>query len=177
MDLRALLLLDVCSACYLFLRRPPCSNRVPAVSYSHRGRGRPFVESSRIANKRRAKLVKRTPLLFILPLFAPLLILVNMVILDKNSIKFIKSWSDGDFRLRPEFPDPNSNLPQLAYQQILDEDRNIVLEELVGEYEFHEEHNHWHINNVALFEVHAGSPDGPVYGSGTIKVTFCLIDW
>ena len=89
----------------------------------------------------------------------------------------IANTGEGDLRLRPEFPDVNSELPQLAIQQILDADRNVIYEEVVGEFQFHPEHNHWHINNVALFEVHAGSPDGPVFGSGSIKVTFCMIDW
>jgi hypothetical protein len=44
------------------------------------------------------------------------------------------------------------------------------------EFEFHPEHNHWHIGNTALLEVRQGSPRGPVVGGNSIKTTFCLID-
>lgn len=46
-----------------------------------------------------------------------------------------------------------------------------------GTFEFHPAHNHWHIGDVALFEVRKGSPTGPVVGGNSIKTTFCLIDW
>ena len=50
-------------------------------------------------------------------------------------------------------------------------------EKVVSQFEFHEAHNHWHINGVALFEVRIGSSTGPVFGSISVKTTFCLIDW
>jgi hypothetical protein len=46
-----------------------------------------------------------------------------------------------------------------------------------GAFEYHPAHNHWHIGDVALFEVRKGSPTGPVVGGNSIKTTFCLIDW
>jgi hypothetical protein len=46
-----------------------------------------------------------------------------------------------------------------------------------GTFEFHPAHNHWHIGEVALFQVRKGSPTGPIVGGQSIKVTFCLIDW
>ena len=46
-----------------------------------------------------------------------------------------------------------------------------------GTFEFHPAHNHWHIGDVALFEVRKGSPTGPIVGGNSIKTTFCLIDW
>ena len=53
-----------------------------------------------------------------------------------------------------------------------------VLQSLpTGTFEFHPAHNHWHIGEVALFEVRKGSPTGPVVGGQSIKTTFCLIDW
>ena len=54
---------------------------------------------------------------------------------------------------------------------------NVVSESVAGTFDFHPEHNHWHINHVALFEVRQGSPTGPVVGGNSIKTTFCLIDW
>lgn len=53
---------------------------------------------------------------------------------------------------------------------------------LTGAFFFHPEHNHWHLNDVALFEVrHAadngkGGRWGAVFGD-SVKQTFCLIDW
>ena len=54
---------------------------------------------------------------------------------------------------------------------------NVVNEKVAGTFEFHPAHNHWHIGDVALFEVRKGSPTGPVVGGNSIKTTFCLIDW
>jgi hypothetical protein len=54
---------------------------------------------------------------------------------------------------------------------------NVVSERAAGTFEYHPAHNHWHIGDVALFEVRKGSPTGPVVGGNSIKTTFCLIDW
>ena len=54
---------------------------------------------------------------------------------------------------------------------------NVVSEQVAGTFEFHPAHNHWHIGDVALFEVRHGSPTGPIVGGNSIKTTFCLIDW
>jgi hypothetical protein len=54
---------------------------------------------------------------------------------------------------------------------------DVLAEFPTSEFEYHATHNHWHINDVALFEVRKGSPTGPVVGGNSIKTTFCLIDW
>jgi hypothetical protein len=54
---------------------------------------------------------------------------------------------------------------------------NVISESLAGVFLFHEAHNHWHIGDVALFEVRKGSPRGKIVGGNSIKTTFCLIDW
>jgi hypothetical protein len=54
---------------------------------------------------------------------------------------------------------------------------NVVREFVAGTFEFHPAHNHWHIGDVALFEVRKGSPTGPIVGGNSVKTTFCLIDW
>jgi hypothetical protein len=55
---------------------------------------------------------------------------------------------------------------------------NVVSESVAGTFLFHPEHNHWHIGDVALFEVRKGSPTtGKIVGGNSIKTTFCLIDW
>jgi hypothetical protein len=89
----------------------------------------------------------------------------------------IANTGHGDLRLRPEFPLGDINQPQLAIQELLDANRNLVSSQVVSEFEYHPAHHHWHINDIALFAVHAGSPTGAVYGTTSIKVTFCLIDW
>lgn len=90
----------------------------------------------------------------------------------------IANTGAGHWRMRPGFPTvPGAPLVQDAYQQILDASGNLVAEHLVSQFAFHPEHNHWHIDDVALFEVRSGSPTGPVFGANSIKTTFCLIDW
>lgn len=89
----------------------------------------------------------------------------------------IANTGAGALRLRSGIPTTNVTDIQTAIQEIMDANGNVVLEEEVSQFQFHPEHNHWHINDVALFEVHQGSPSGPVIGSSSIKVTFCLIDW
>jgi hypothetical protein len=54
---------------------------------------------------------------------------------------------------------------------------NVLTSFPTGSFEFHPAHNHWHIGDVALFEVRKGSPTGPIVGGNSIKTTFCLIDW
>ncbi len=79
----------------------------------------------------------------------------------------------GPLALRPDFQPTVTR----AIQEIRDPSGQVVAEHLVGQYEFHPQHNHWHIDNIALFEVHRGSPTGPIVGTNSIKVGFCLIDW
>ncbi len=52
----------------------------------------------------------------------------------------------------------------------------VVQEQAVSIFEYHPTHNHWHTADVARFEVRKGSPTGPVMGSNSIKVGFCLLD-
>jgi hypothetical protein len=53
----------------------------------------------------------------------------------------------------------------------------VLSEYPTSRFEYHPAHNHWHMGDVALFEVRKGSPTGPVVGGNSIKTTFCLIDW
>ena len=52
----------------------------------------------------------------------------------------------------------------------------------MSEFVFHPAHNHWHITDVALFEVRLAADDGTrgrfgaVFANQSIKTTFCLID-
>ena len=96
----------------------------------------------------------------------------------------IANRGDGPWRLRPELkPDVT-----IARQEILDANGEIVKDPIVGTYVFHPEHNHWHIENVALLEVRKARDNGiggrwgrtVVNDLGqvqAIKTTFCLIDW
>ena len=89
----------------------------------------------------------------------------------------------GPWQLRPEFkPDVT-----LARQEILDANGSVVKDRIVSIFEFDPEHNHWHLKNVALFEVREALDKGidgrwggvVVNDLGqvqSIKTTFCLID-
>ena len=85
----------------------------------------------------------------------------------------IANTGPGPLALRPE----NVGLVTNGIQEIRDADGNVVSERLASQYEFHPAHNHWHLGDVALFEVRKGSPTGPIVSGNSIKVTFCLIDW
>ena len=86
----------------------------------------------------------------------------------------------GDLRLRPEH-DLATNITT-GFQEILDADGNIVVDTPVSEFVFHPAHNHWHLDQVALFEIHTANDDGrggnigPVFSGESQKTTFCLID-
>ncbi len=70
-----------------------------------------------------------------------------------------------------------------AVQEIRDQDGQVVLECEASNYAFHPAHNHWHIGDIAQFEIRAPALDpesGPsevLAGENSVKVTFCLIDW
>jgi hypothetical protein len=85
----------------------------------------------------------------------------------------IANTGDGPWAVRPENVGGVTN----AIQEIRDADGNVVDEQQVSTFEFHPAHNHWHIGDIAQFDVRKGSPTGPVVSDATIKVTFCLIDW
>jgi hypothetical protein len=95
----------------------------------------------------------------------------------------IANTGAGDWRLRPDPPPrDNTTTETTAVQEILDASGNVVQSLIAGVFVFHPEHNHWHIGEVAQFEVRVGSPTGRslVNDQGvaqSIKTTFCLIDW
>lgn len=95
----------------------------------------------------------------------------------------IANTGAGPWAIRPFFDLTVEPPVTRAIQEIRNSDGEVVLEHGAGEYVFHPTHNHWHIGDVAQFEIHAPSldpEDGPsedVLGENSVKVTFCLIDW
>jgi len=94
----------------------------------------------------------------------------------------IANTGDGPLQFHPEIPDATATeqVFQNAYQDIFDDQGNITRSLLVSQFEFHPQHNHWHITGVALFEIRKANADGsigPVFGTNSIKTTFCLVDW
>lgn len=85
----------------------------------------------------------------------------------------IANTGDGPWRMRPR----TEGDADVAIQEVLDNSGAVAIEHAGSTFTFHEAHNHWHIGDVALFEVRAGAPDGPLVGDASVKVTFCLIDW
>jgi Lysyl oxidase len=92
----------------------------------------------------------------------------------------IANTGQGDLRLRPE----HNALTGLTtgYQEIFDAAGNMVVNQPVSEFVFHPAHNHWHLDQVALFEIRHAADDGrrgqfgAVFSNQSIKTTFCLID-
>jgi Lysyl oxidase len=103
----------------------------------------------------------------------------------------IANTGAGPWALRPDPPVEEATTETTAVQELRDSvapDRcgeedpgdpcfNVVSEFAAGTFEYHPAHNHWHIGDVALFQVRRGSPTGPIAGNVQIKTTFCLIDW
>jgi hypothetical protein len=104
----------------------------------------------------------------------------------------IANTGAGPWAMRPDPPVADATTTTTAVQEIRDSNHlyrcgeqpkqvtqchRVVREHVAGTFEFHPEHNHWHIGDVALFEIRKGSPTGPVVGGNSIKTTFCLIDW
>ena len=89
----------------------------------------------------------------------------------------IANTGNGVWQMVPVNPDADTNDPQKANQQFLDANGNVVATCTTGSSsEYHPAHKHFHISDVAAFEVHAKSKGGPVIGE-SLKVTSCLIDW
>jgi len=63
----------------------------------------------------------------------------------------------------------------IGYQQLLNASGQVAVQFPVSTFEFHPQHRHWHIDNVAEYKLRAGGLDGAVVAQFT-KVTFCLID-
>ena len=104
----------------------------------------------------------------------------------------IANTGGGPWALRPDPPVAEATDTVTAMQQIrsngslyqcgtqpkqVTECYDVLQEFPTSTFAFHPAHNHWHIGDVALFEVRKGSPSGPVVGQNSIKTTFCLIDW
>jgi len=100
----------------------------------------------------------------------------------------IANTGRGQLRVRPEPPVGTPTEFTTAIQELLDPSGNVVAEHNAGSFEWHEAHNHWHIGQVALFEVRTARDDGsggrygaPVQNdrgeAQSVKTTFCLIDW
>jgi len=114
---------------------------------------------------------------------------------QKEFLRFsngIANTGAGTLAMRPDPPIASATTTTTAMQEFRDANvyykcgeqpkqvtdcYNVVSERPAGTFDFHPAHNHWHIDNVALFEVRKGSPTGPVVGGNSVKTTFCLIDW
>jgi hypothetical protein len=72
----------------------------------------------------------------------------------------IANTGPGDLRVRPEPPFGTPTPFTSAVQEVLDADGNVVSEHQAGQFAYHEAHNHWHIGDVALFEVRKARDKG-----------------
>jgi hypothetical protein len=94
------------------------------------------------------------------------------------------AWNagEGPLELRAEPLDTDT---ATAYQRILDANGQLVSERVIGEFIFHPQHNHYHLEDFALYQLwtrsaydswvaSGGSSGAPMAVSS--KVTFCLED-
>ena len=92
----------------------------------------------------------------------------------------IANTGQGGLRLRPEH-DLQTNVTT-GFQEVSDANGNIVVDQAVSEFVFHPQHNHWHMQAVATFEIRTALDDGtrgrmgPVWANQSQKTSFCLID-
>jgi hypothetical protein len=84
----------------------------------------------------------------------------------------IANLGDGPLRVRAL----NVGNITLGVQEILDANGEVADTHLASTYTFHPEHDHWHIDQVALFELRQDSLTGPIVGDRSVKVTFCMVD-
>ncbi len=109
----------------------------------------------------------------------------------------LANLGEGPWWLAPEFPDPNAAQCQTALQIFAGAGTfdDLILPTVAagscakGNFDFHETHNHWHIDNIGEFKVctqaafaslgAACPPATTSFGTPSqgIKFTFCLIDW
>ena len=104
----------------------------------------------------------------------------------------IANTGAGPWAIRPDPPPADATTVTAAVQEFRDSNArykcgeqpkqvtecyNVISEKVAGVYEFHPAHHHWHIGDIALFEVRQGSPTGPIVGGQSVKTTFCLVDW
>ena len=71
-----------------------------------------------------------------------------------------------------------------AYQRLYSHDQNgnwyVASTVYVGTFVFHPQHNHWHFEDFARYELHDVAPDGSIGStvlSSSQKVSFCLTDY
>ena len=90
----------------------------------------------------------------------------------------IANTGSGVWQMIPVNPNADTNDKQKANQQFLDANGNVVATCTTdSSSQYHPAHKHFHISDVAAFEVHIGSTGGEVFGDASLKVTSCLIDW
>ena len=98
---------------------------------------------------------------------------------DREILRFtnaIANTGRGRWHMKPRFPLNGSTGTQDAIQQIFDANGRVVQSKVVSRITFHREHNHWHIANVARYQLRSGSLSGPLVRNAA-KTTFCLIDY
>ena len=100
---------------------------------------------------------------------------------DQKLLRFsntVYNLGEGPLELRPE---NDKKGVTKAYQRIYSHNSSdevyLVEENLVGNFEFHRIHHHWHFENFALYELleDINSSPGDVVKSNS-KTTFCIID-
>ena len=78
---------------------------------------------------------------------------------QREILRFTNGFTNlggGPLAIRPDFQPTRT----FATQEIRDPAGNVVEEHPAGSYEYHPTHHHWHVADVALFQVHSGSETG-----------------
>ncbi|MBI3886340.1 MAG: hypothetical protein HY302_11515 [Opitutae bacterium] len=93
----------------------------------------------------------------------------------------IANFGDGPMELAPQ-NNPATGMTD-AYQRFYTHDAagnwTMTGTQYVGTFAFHPEHNHWHFENFAAYQLRTAAPDGtvgPTILASSMKVSFCLGD-
>jgi hypothetical protein len=94
----------------------------------------------------------------------------------------IANRGDGPLRLRADpYPEDVAATPP-AIQEVLDADGRVVERQVVGDFVYSTEHEHWHLGDVARFEIRVALDGGKNGLWGALvaersKETMCLLDF
>lgn len=112
---------------------------------------------------------------------------------QQEVLRFTNTWANvgvGALEFEPVFPDPNAppEETQDALQNLYDDAGNFgnpsekIWEATVSEFFFHQNHNHWHVDDIGEFTVHSPDVNDPTIpgelatGTSTVKIGFCIAD-
>lgn len=95
----------------------------------------------------------------------------------RHLLRFTQAFTNlgpGVLRVRGVLPEGEEEVAK-GYQEILDEEGNVVRSLPIPSVIFHPHHKHWHAGDIAAYQLRLGSPWGPLVAQNG-KISYCLVD-